>query len=86
VDDILIVFDTIQSNIHEVLDDFNQIAPKLKFTLEEEMDRRLKFLDITIQRGQHQFSTNIYRKPTITDSIIPNDSCHPKEHKMAAIH
>jgi len=48
VDDMLIVYDTIQSNIHEVLDDFNQIAPKLKFTLEEEMDRRLNFLDITI--------------------------------------
>ena len=27
VDDILIVYDTIESNIHEVLDDFNQIAP-----------------------------------------------------------
>jgi hypothetical protein len=27
----------------------------------------------------------IYRKPTYTDSIIPNDSCHPREHKQAAI-
>ena len=50
------------------------------------MDLRLNFLDITIQRGQHHFSTNIYRKPTTTDSIIPNDSCHPKEQKMAALH
>jgi hypothetical protein len=49
------------------------------------MDPGLKFLDITIQRGQHHFSTNIYRKPTTADSIIPNDSCHPKEQKMAAI-
>ena len=27
----------------------------------------------------------IYRKPTTTDSIIPSDSCHPTEHKMAAV-
>jgi hypothetical protein len=83
VDDILIVYDTIESNIYEVLDDFYQIAPKLKFTLQEEMDRRLNFLDINIQR---HFSTNIYRKPKTTNSIIPNDSCHRKEQKMAAIH
>jgi hypothetical protein len=31
-------------------------------------------------------SIDIYRKPTYTDVIIPNDSCHPREHKMAAIH
>jgi hypothetical protein len=30
-------------------------------------------------------SFNIYRKPTYTDVIIPNDSCHPREQKMAAI-
>jgi len=30
-------------------------------------------------------SIDIYRKPTYTDVIIPNDSCHPREHKMAAI-
>jgi len=27
---------------------------------------------------------NIYRKRTAAD-IIPNDSCHPLEHKLAAI-
>jgi hypothetical protein len=48
VDNILTVYNTIESNVYEVLDDFNQIAPKLK-KLEEEIDRRLNFLDITIQ-------------------------------------
>jgi hypothetical protein len=32
VDDIFIIYDTIESNTHEVLEDFNKIAPKLKFT------------------------------------------------------
>jgi hypothetical protein len=85
VDNILIISNTIESNIYEVLNDFNQIASKLKFTIEEEIDRRLNFLDITIQQGQNHITTNIYRKPTTTDSIIPNDSCHPKKQKMAAI-
>jgi len=50
------------------------------------MEHKLTFLDITIQREQHHITTNIYRKPTTTDSIIPNDSCHTREQKMAAIH
>ena len=29
---------------------------------------------------------DIYRKPTTTDFIIRNGSCHPREHKMAAIY
>jgi len=50
------------------------------------MNHQINYLDITIQRTQRGFSTNIYRKPTTTDSIIPNDSCYPIGHKMAAIH
>lgn len=30
-------------------------------------------------------SFSIYRKPTATDTIIPNDSCHPPEQTMAAV-
>jgi len=29
VDDILVIYNNVKSNIHEVLDDFNQITPKL---------------------------------------------------------
>jgi len=50
------------------------------------MNPQINYLDISIQRTQRGFSTNIYRKPTTTDSIIPNDSCHPIGHKIAAIH
>ena len=84
VDDILVIYNTIKSNTHDVLNEFNQITPKLKFTIEEEIESKLSFLDITIQREQHRMKTNIYRKPTTTDSIIPNDSCHPIEQKIAA--
>jgi hypothetical protein len=32
VDDMVIICDTIESSIQEALEDFNKIAPKLKFT------------------------------------------------------
>ena len=53
--------------------------------MEKEASRSINFLDITIHRAENNFSIDIYRKPTYTDSIIPNDSCHPTEHKYAAI-
>jgi hypothetical protein len=85
VDDILLVYDIELTNIHNVLKQFNTVSPKLTFTLEEEREKQLHFLDITIIREQKQFTFNIYRKPTITDHIIPKDSCHPHEHKASAI-
>jgi hypothetical protein len=46
---------------------------------------RINFLGVTIQKTQNKFTFNVYRKPTTTDSIIPNDSRHPQEHKHAAV-
>jgi len=85
VDDILIVYNESKTDIDCILECFNKLTPKLEFTLERETNRRINFLDITICREQKSFSVDIYRKPTSTDVIIPNDSCHPKEHKVAAI-
>jgi hypothetical protein len=41
--------------------------------------------NITIAEEHDSLSFEIYRKPTTTDIIIPNESCHPREHKAAAI-
>lgn len=30
-------------------------------------------------------SFDVYRKPTTRDTIIPNYSCHPHEHKIATM-
>jgi len=85
VDDILIVYNESKRDIDCIVECFKNLTPKLEFTLERETNRRINFLDITICREQNFFSVDIYRKPTSTDVIIPNDSCHPKEHKVAAI-
>ena len=73
-------------NIEDLLHCFNNFTPKLKFTLEKEVEHRINFLDLTIHREHNTFSIDIYRKPTFMDTIIPSDSCHPEEHKLAAVH
>jgi hypothetical protein len=42
-------------------------------------------LDIEIYQNDKNIQFSIYRKPTKTDIIIPNSSCHPYEHKMSSI-
>ena len=42
-------------------------------------------MDLTLIKNPNGISYEIYRKPTATDTIIPRDSCHPPEQKMAAI-
>jgi hypothetical protein len=85
VDDILIVYNNSITNIHDVFNAFNNITPNIKFTMEEETDNSINFLDITIRKENNTLTFNVYRKSTATDSIIPRDSCHPQEHKHAAI-
>jgi hypothetical protein len=85
VDDILIVYNEGNKNTDALLGHFSNLSSKLKFTIEKESDCKINFVDITISRGTNKFEINIQRKPTYTDTIIPIDSCHPKELKMAAI-
>jgi len=73
------------TNIEDVHKLFNTVTPDLKFTLEQEKDKKLNSLDVTITRTESQLTFDIFRKPTTTDTIIPRDSCHPLEHKIAAM-
>jgi hypothetical protein len=84
VDDILLIYKNI-TDIEEILSMFNNITPDLNFTLEQEQDNRLNFLDLTIKKTTNKLTFDIYRKPTTSDAIICNDSCHPPEHKLAAV-
>jgi hypothetical protein len=60
------------------------IHPKITFTTEEEQNNKMNYLDITIVKTHNGLQMGIYRKPTTTDHIIYNDSCHPYKHKKAA--
>jgi hypothetical protein len=77
VDDILLIYDSDHTDTQKVLDDFNTVHPKLKFTAETESDNKINYLDITIHKTPIGWKTSIYRKPTFTDMIIPFSSNHP---------
>jgi hypothetical protein len=61
------------------------MQPTIKFTIEKEPKEKINYLNITIQRKNERLEFSIYRKPTQTDIIIPNSSCHPPEHKLSGI-
>jgi len=85
VDDILLVYDITVTNINTVLDEFNNVAQPMFFTMEKEVNNQLNFLDITVKKANNSLHFEIYRKPTSTDIIIPHESNHPIEHKISAI-
>jgi hypothetical protein len=84
VDDTLLVYNKQITDINNTLKQFNEIIPKLQFTIEKEKDSVINFLDVTIIRNPNNVQCGIYRKPTTTD-IIHSTSCHPTEHKMLVI-
>jgi hypothetical protein len=53
--------------------------------MEEEFENKINFLDITISKNENNIQFNTYRKPSTTDIITQNASCHPPEHKLAAV-
>jgi len=85
VDDILIMCNENITNVNQVLKSFNDITPNLNFTLKQDEENKLNFVDILIIKTKDKISFDIYRKRTTSDIIIPNDSCHPIEQKLAAI-
>jgi hypothetical protein len=80
-----LIFNSNQTDIHNILGDFNALHPKMKFTAEVETNRALNFLDITIHKTPTSLKVAVYRKPTFTDIIIPYTSNHPVHHKYAAV-
>jgi hypothetical protein len=60
------VFAIIQGNSDPevILHQANSISLTVKFTLEQEKDGSLPFLDIVITRRENQLETSVYRKKT----------------------
>ena len=85
VDNILIIFDPNHSDIQEIINDFNSLQPKLRFTAETEDNCTLNYLHLSICRTPTGLRTPIFRKSTFTDTIIPFNSIHPMQHKYATV-
>jgi hypothetical protein len=85
VDDILIIYNARRTKIHDTLSELNAINPKLKFTIKEQSEHTINFLHLTVTNHNNTLDCSIFCKPTTTDTVIHNASCHPNEHKRAAI-
>jgi hypothetical protein len=74
-----------KTNIDHTLNEFNKLQHTINFTIEKEQQEFINFLDIRIHRKDKNLQYSVYRKPTQTDIIIPNNSGHSYEHKLSGI-
>ena len=67
-------------------DRLNSVSPEVQFTMEDEENGHLPFLDVLVTRKEDGgLETMVSRKPTNTDNILHADSNHPMEHKISAL-
>ena len=87
VDDLFLVFDN-PNDVEYVYQIFNFIHPNLKFTKEEENERKLPFLDVLIIFRIHSsngIETTVYKKPTFSGLYTKWDSYTPTKYKCNLI-
>ena len=65
VDDTFVLFDSPEKPLH-FLEFLNSQHNNIKFTIEQEQNKSLPFLDTTITIKNNNFESSIYRKPTFT--------------------
>ena len=63
----------------------NNLHQNVKFTMEEESNRELAFLDILLKRNNGEISVLVYRKPTHTDQYLHYSSHHQTSCKQSVV-
>ena len=72
--------------VHEFLDHLNAQHASIQFTLEEENNKTLPFMDIRVERlGNGNLQTSVYRKPTHTGRYLNFDWNHPPSVKRSVV-
>src|SRR5678815_870993 len=85
VDDCFVLFRE-REHANLFLEHLNNKHPNIRFTKEEELDGKLPFLDVFVQRRENKFHTSIYRKPTSTSLGTSYFSSIPFGYKRAGIY
>jgi hypothetical protein len=79
VDDIFIIYNQIKITFQILSEHFNAQLKDLQFTINEETDNKIAYLDLNLTNRQGKLEMEVYRKPTVTDITINNNSYHSKE-------
>ena len=61
----------------------NSIDQHISFTIEEENNNQIAFLDALVSRKDNALIVDVYRKPTHTDRYLDFFSHHDKRHKIS---
>jgi len=84
VDDIFSIFKT-KEEADTFLNNINNLHNNLKFTIEYENNRKLDFLDITLEKKSTTLETNYKIKSTNTGVYLHKTAHSPTKYKRAAI-
>ena len=81
-DDILTLLPS--DKIQSTLNIFNSIDKKIKFTMEEEQNSQIPFLDVLVIRLNDNLRTKWYKKPYSSNRILHYGSCHSRSQILAS--
>ena len=84
VDNTFAVFND-ENECNEFFSHLNSLHPSLYFTFEKECNRTLPFLDVLVEKNDHELVTSIYRKPTFTGQYLRWNSFCPMKRKTDLI-
>ena len=56
-----------RTNVNNLLQQLNEVHPRIKFTVEEERDDCLPFLDVVLRKADGKLRFSVYRRPTNKD-------------------
>ena len=70
---------------NEFFSHLNSLHLSLRFTFEKECNRIFSFLDVLVEKNDHEIVTSIYRKPTFTGQYIRWNSFCPMKQKINLI-
>ena len=63
----------------------NNLHPNIKFTMEEESNGELAFLDTLLKQNNEEITALVYRKPTYTDQYLHYSSYHQTSCKESVV-